>query len=102
MSMTQTLQSRTIARAQEQSANYSFRRMTVKTSRGPVSIVYVFGGSETYQITEGPHHPRCSCPAYKRWHAGTLNGRCKHLVALEITEQAEADAAHRSRLAVRP
>lgn len=96
--ITDTIQSRTIVRAQEQAGNYTFKRMTVRTSRGPVSIVYVYGGSETYQITEGPHHPRCSCPAYKRWHAGTLNGRCKHLVALQMSEQAREDAACRARL----
>jgi hypothetical protein len=102
----------TILRAAAQMADYTFRRMTVKTSAGPVSIVYVYGPQgQVYQVTPGRHHYRCSCLQYTKRCAGTLTP-CKHCVMVKSweererraqleQEQAEADAACRARLAAR-
>lgn len=90
--ITQIKQADTVLRAAEQAGSYTFRRMTVKTSAGPVSVVYVYGGSETYQITEGGHHDRCSCPHYRKRLAGTT-WPCKHILLKKAHDEAEARAA---------
>ena len=99
--LTETAHTRTVTRAAEQAANYSFRRMTVKTSAGPVSIVYVYGGTETYQITEDRRHDRCTCPHYRKRLAGTLRA-CKHILCKrawdqeKLAAQVEADLERRA------
>jgi hypothetical protein len=63
------------------SEQFRFRLVTIKTSAGPISAVYVTSGANVYTVSPGKHGERCCCGDYTRRCAGTTLA-CKHIVAV--------------------
>lgn len=89
-SLSEAFAARQRREARARSQSFSFRLSTVKTSAGPVSVVYVtsHGSGSIYTITRHRHTETCCCPDGLR-NRGT-NQECKHLIAWRLHLEAGA------------